>query len=121
LLSRLLTYHHGVLSMLKKTLSEKYQRNMDKNCEENIINIMTNEFPSGSGKKRYEQCIFLEREGEEYGISKAFLDMLEDQNFYEIVSELIKFGMSRYRKNYEKSYQDTDFVLYQKYTYEDAC
>lgn len=121
LLSRLLTYHHGVLSMLKKTLSEKYQRNMDKNCEENIINIMTNEFPSGSGKKRYEQCIFLEREGEEYGISKAFSDMLEDQNFYEIVSELIKFGMSRYRKNYEKSYQDTDFVLYQKYTYEDAC
>lgn len=121
LLSRLLTYRHGVLSMLKKTLSEKYQRNMDKNCEENIINIMTNEFPSGSGKKRYEQCIFLEREGEEYGISKAFLDMLEDQNFYEIVSELIKFGMSRYRKNYEKSYQDTDFVLYQKYTYEDAC
>lgn len=121
LLSRLLTYHHGVLSMLKKTLSEKYQRNMDKNCEENIINIMTNEFPSGSGKKRYEQCIFLEWEGEEYGISKAFSDMLEDQNFYEIVSELIKFGMSRYRKNYEKSYQDTDFVLYQKYTYEDAC
>ena len=121
LLSRLLTYHHGVLSMLKKTLSEKYQRNMDKNCEENIINIMTNEFPSGSGKKRYEQCIFLEREEEEYGISKAFSDMLEDQNFYEIVSELIKFGMSRYRKNYEKSYQDTDFVLYQKYTYEDAC
>ena len=27
-------------------------------CTENIVNIMTNEFPTGSGKKTYE-CVFL--------------------------------------------------------------
>ncbi len=121
LLQRLLTYHHGILSVLKKSLAEKYHCDMDKNCEKNIVNIMTNEFPSGSGKKRYKQCIFLEREGEEYGISQSFADMLEDSHFYNIVSELIEFGISRYTKNFKERYQDTDLVLYQKYTYEDAC
>ena len=121
LLRRLLTYHHGILSVLKKSLAEKYHCDMDKNCEKNIVNIMTNEFPSGSGKKKYEHCIFLEQEGEEYTISKSFSNMLEDHNFFEIVSELIEFGISRYMKNYKEHYQDTDLVLYQKYTYEDAC
>ena len=31
------------------------------------------------------------------------------------------FGISRYKQNYSCSYQDTNLVLYQKYTYEDAC
>ena len=30
-------------------------------------------------------------------------------------------GIARYQMNYSKTYQDTDLVLYQKYTYEDAC
>ena len=47
--------------------------------------------------------------------------MLEDPHFYDIVSELIEFGISRYTKNFKERYQDTDLVLYQKYTYEDAC
>ena len=47
--------------------------------------------------------------------------MLEDSHFYNIVSELIEFGISRYTKNFKERYQDTDLVLYQKYTYEDAC
>ena len=121
LLRRLLTYHHGILSILKESLTKKYHCDINKNCEENIVNVMTNEFPSGTGKKKYEQCIFLEKEGEEYGISKSFSAMLKDQNFYEMVLELVEFGISRYMENYERRYQDTDLVLYQKYTYEDVC
>ena len=35
--------------------------------------------------------------------------------------ELVDFGISRYHQNYSNNYQDTDLVLYQKYTYEDVC
>lgn len=34
---------------------------------------------------------------------------------------MIDFGISRYKENYSNRYQDTDLVLYQKYTYEDVC
>lgn len=33
----------------------------------------------------------------------------------------MEFGIARYQMNYSRTYQDTDLVLYQKYTYEDAC
>ena len=47
--------------------------------------------------------------------------MLENDDFYNILNELIDFGISRYKRDYKDSYRDTDFVLYQKYTYEDVC
>jgi len=65
--------------------------------------------------------LLLKKEENEYGISASFGKMLKNPDFYEIVDELIEFGISRYRKNFSHHYQNTDFVLYQKYTYEDVC
>lgn len=38
-----------------------------------------------------------------------------------MVYELVDFGIKRYQKNYANRYKDTNFQLYQKYTYEDVC
>ena len=121
MLNRLLSYQHGIFRILKKILQENYNIALEENAQKNIVNVMTNEFPSGSGKKTYDSCIFIEQEGEEYGIAESFAEMLKNQEFYTIVKELIEFGISRYKANYSKRYQDTNFVLYQKYTYEDVC
>ncbi|MCD8123963.1 MAG: DEAD/DEAH box helicase, partial [Lachnospiraceae bacterium] len=121
MLKRLMTYQHGIFGILKKSLKDEYDISMDDGAERNLINVMTNEFPSGTGKKTYEQCVFIEKDGKEYGVSSAFGRMLKNPDFYEIVDELVEFGISRYRANYSRHYQDTNFVLYQKYTYEDVC
>ena len=121
MLKRLLKYQHGIVDLLKKSLREKYNCSMDDNCVENVVNIMTNEFPTSTAKKRYAQCVFLEKEGSDYGVSKLFGEMLKNKDFYNILEELIDFGISRYEENFSMRYQDTDLVLYQKYTYEDAC
>ncbi|MCI8410036.1 MAG: DEAD/DEAH box helicase [Lachnospiraceae bacterium] len=131
LLSRMLTHHHGLMRDLQETLQKKYGVAMNKNCAENVVNIMTNEFSSGSAKKTYENCVFLEKEkssangvvGEkvDYQISNAIEKMLKNPDFHYILKELIAFGISRYQENYKEYYQDTNLVLYQKYTYEDAC
>ena len=47
--------------------------------------------------------------------------MLENKVFANMVYELVDFGMGRYEKYYSKRYKDTNFQLYQKYTYEDVC
>ncbi|MCD7883837.1 MAG: DUF3427 domain-containing protein, partial [Lachnospiraceae bacterium] len=121
MLKRLMAYQHRIFGVLGKSLQKEYGISMEDRTEQNLINVMTNEFPSGAGKKTYDNCIFIEKEGEEYGISTSFKRMLKNPDFYEIVQELVDFGISRYQTNFSNRYQNTDFVLYQKYTYEDVC
>jgi superfamily II DNA or RNA helicase len=127
MLNRILLYAHGfkkmhVFSELKKTLSEEYGRTMDEKQKENLVSMMTNEFPAGTGKKTYEKCVFIEPDQDgEYQIAPSFLAMLEDNVFYQMLRELVAFGISRYQRDYSNTYKDTNFVLYQKYTYEDVC
>ena len=109
------------MGLLKKSLQDNYNCSMDDNCAENVVNMMTNEFPTSAAKKTYSQCVFLEKDGEDYSVSKSFGEMLQNEDFYTILEELIDFGISRYKENFSMRYQDTDLVLYQKYTYEDAC
>lgn len=121
LLKRTLQYRHGIIGRLRKHLSEKYHCEMDEHCTENVINMMTNEFPTSAAKKTYAQCVFLKKEQDDYGISDVYGKMLENPEFCAILEELVDFGISRYKVNYSYQYQDTNLVLYQKYTYEDAC
>ena len=121
MLKRLLEYQYGIIGLLKESLQDNYNCSMDDNCAENVVNMMTNEFPTSAAKKTYSQCVFLEKDGSDYRVSKQFKKMLQNENFYHILEELIDFGISRYKENFSMRYQDTDLVLYQKYTYEDVC
>ena len=121
LLKRTLQYRHGIIGRLRKHLSEKYHCEMDEHCTENVINMMTNEFPRGAAKKTYAQCVFLKKEQDDYGISDSYEKMLQNPEFCAILEELVDFGIARYKVNYSHQYQDTNLVLYQKYTYEDVC
>ena len=125
LLKRMLMYAKGLSKCgLFSSLSQDmltYGKSISKEQKENIINVMTNEFPAGSGKKTYAQCVFIEKEGNDYKPTKTFLEMLSNKDFYNIIKELVDFGICRYERDYKQSYDVTDFVLYQKYTYEDVC
>ncbi|MBO4830983.1 MAG: DEAD/DEAH box helicase [Oscillospiraceae bacterium] len=87
----------------------------------NVINVLTNEFPSGGSKRTYEECVFIQKDGTKHSISDAFAKMLQNPDFYNMVWELLEFAQHRYERDYRNGYQGTDFVLYQKYTYEDVC
>jgi hypothetical protein len=123
LLNRMLSYRQGLIGKLKQTLQEEYATQINENSIDGLVKIMTNEFQPESSRKNYESCVFIEKEAteNEYGISKSFEQMLNNIDFYNIIKELVSFGISRYKTNYRNRYQDTDFVLYQKYTYEDVC
>ncbi len=126
LLKRILAYSRGFSQMglfagLSQDLQSEYSKSMDDNQFENIVNVMTNKFPAGSNKKTYSSCIFIEQNNKDYIPTKDLLKMLSNDNFYNIIQELIQFGISRYKQNYSNTYEKTDLVLYQKYTYEDVC
>ena len=124
LLNRMLAYAHRLMLFtgLQEELRVDYGIQMNEDQKDNIINIMTNEFPAGASKNTYAECVFIEKdEGTDYHVSKSFEKMLANKDFYEILKELIEFGISRYERDYSDTYKGTDFVLYQKYTYEDVC
>lgn len=125
LLKRILVYTRGISKIglfagLENDL-KSYGKVMSKDQQENIIHVMTNEFPAGSGKKTYAQCVFIEKGDSDYKPAKSFAEMLANNDFYNILKELVDFGISRYKRDYSKTYGQTDLVLYQKYTYEDVC
>ena len=122
LLNLMLTYGRGVFSLWKSKLSADFGIKLQEKTIKNVVNVMTNGFSSGTGKRTYADCIFLEKTGGgDYDISDEFETMLKNVEFFKILKELVEFGISRYEENYSHRYQDTSFVLYQKYTYEDVC
>ena len=64
---RMLAYAKGMklLQDLNQTLSDEYAMQMDESQRQNLINVMTNEFPAGSNKGTYVECIFIEKNPEE--------------------------------------------------------
>lgn len=121
ILKRLLNYQNDIFTLINSALIGPHNENFDKNRTDNLVNILTNEFASGSAKGVYKECVFIKKEGDDYGISQSFSEMLKNKDFYNILSELIEFGLSRNYRFYNDLYKDTNFVLYRKYTYEDVC
>ena len=111
----------NLLEKLQKKINVKYGFYLDEQTKRSIVNVLTNNFASGSGKKTYKECIFIEENDNDYRISKKFGEMLKNKDFKNMFNELIQFGISRYKQNYSEKYKDTQFTIYQKYTYEDVC
>ena len=117
----LLNQEKNLIHAVKDKVWNEYKIQMNQDQIDTVINLFTNQFPSGTGKKTYIDCIFIEKNNEEYCISKEFKQLLNHKEFYNMIQECLEFGLYRYHKNYKNHYKNTDFVLYQKYTYEDVC
>ena len=86
LLKRMLTYTQGVALFhgLQTDLDHDYGIHMNQNQMENIVNVMTNKFPSGGNRGTYAECVFLEKDKaneQDYRTAKSFVKMLETRSF----------------------------------------
>ncbi len=122
LLSHLINYSTGIIDRFAHTMNEKYHIQVKDTTISNVVNIMTNTFPSGAAKKTYDACIFMEKNhSNQYQASNSFTKMLCNLDFRAMVEELIEFGKKRYELNYSNRYRNSNLELYKKYTYEDVC
>lgn len=111
-----------ILHFFKTMLQQKYDITLLEEVQDSVIRNLTNEFLKEEEKKKFNGCVFLElNDNEEYQIAPHFKQMLKNKIFSDMVYELVDFGIKRYQKNYANRYKDTNFQLYQKYTYEDVC
>ena len=125
LLRALLDGDTDVFSRLEKLLYETYQIELNDLTKESLINIMTNNFAVGAAKNTYKKSIFIEQSDTvlpyDFRVSDQFESSLKDEAFRDVIAQMVLYGLKRYETFYAARYKDTDFQLYQKYTYEDVC
>lgn len=110
--------HTNLLDNLKESLLNNYNLNLPKITYQTIINILSQNFATGSSKATFKDAIFID---ENLNTSAQFKMLLADQEFKKQIIELLDFGINRYKQNYTNTYKDTSLCLYKKYTYEDVC
>lgn len=122
LLQKLLEQRKRVFTYYEKMLDTTYHKKLNLQIEESVIGNLTNEFPKEEERKKYRNCVLIKKSINGYELEEKFEKMLNnDPDFSRMVDELIQYGIENYIENYSDSYKDTDFQLYQKYTYEDVC
>ncbi len=122
LLHHLLRKDKRVLTYYEKILDEMYHVKLSQRLEESVVRNLTNEFPKDEERKKYKDCVLIQRTKDGYEIDETFRRLLfANPEFEKIIDELIEYGIENYMENYSDSYKDTNFQLYQKYTYEDVC
>ena len=90
----------------------------DNKTYKNVLNVLNQEFATGSSKKTYKECKILDKN---FCVSEKFKNYLKDNIFYKMVYDLVELGLYRNKKYYGDNYLNTSFQLYQKYSYEDVC
>ena len=121
LLSLILDGENNLFANLEVRLQKKYNIAFKRNTRQNLINILTADFATGSAKGTFAECVFIIADGEDYKVSEVFEQCIENTDFAVMLRELIDFALQRYEKNYRGWYCDSGFKLYQKYDYEDVC
>lgn len=106
----------------QRFLYEKYRVDMNEQVEESVLRNLKNEFPKEEERRKYSDCVLIEKNDDgSYSLSSKFQEELSDNNFKEMILELLDFGIDQWKEKYGQTYRDTNFTLYQKYTYEDVC
>lgn len=89
---------------------------------DSVYRNLTNTFPKSVDQPKFKDSILVERSGEEIFLNQRFQKaLIENSDFEKMVRELIEYGLDIYQENYSNHYKETNFQLYQKYTYEDVC
>ena len=119
---RMLISRENRLLQYQKLLQEKYHVGMNEQVEKSVIRNLKNEFPKEEERRKYSDCDLVEKNTDgSYSLSSKFQKALLNKNFRQMILELLDFGIEQWKEKYGQIYRDTNFTLYQKYTYEDVC
>jgi hypothetical protein len=105
------------LDDLKELLQENYGIIMSEHTRLNLENQMTQNYETGPAKGNHKDVLFMSNnEG-----APDFLRCIENPDFKVQIEELIEVGLTINHSRYSERYRNTNFKLYEKYTYEDVC
>lgn len=121
MLNCLIWHKAGIKQIFRNSLKTGYAIDLTEAEEKSTVDNLTNSFAKNEDQKKFSNCVFLNKANNDYIISSNFAEYLKNQNFSIMVQEIIQYSIRRYKKIYSNRYKNTNFKLYEKYTYEDVC
>ncbi len=96
------------------------QKNFSSNA--NKINCLERIFKGDFNSAKQKNLAFIHQLSDNlWELDSEFVAWIKQNPYFKkFLSETIAFGLKRNQQQYNKLYKDTDFVLYEKYTYEDV-
>ena len=116
-LLRILIDEPELVDMWESLLATRYGIHIDEATRDNVATVLSGDFFRG---ERFHICL-AKREKGGFILSDVFIKALEDSLFKEAICQLLEFGIYRYKRDYAKPYNGTQFNLYKKYTYSEVC
>ncbi len=111
-----------VFTYYAKLLKEHYGKQMSEDTENSVVRNLTNGFAKEEERKKYKDCVLIRKVQEGYDLDPIFKKrLISNPVFKDMVLELTEYGLDNFNEKYSDSYKNTEFQLYQKYTYEDVC
>lgn len=110
-----------LLMDIKQILTTKYHQELTEQIKVSLIRNLTNLFTISNEQAKFNNCIFIKKNDNDYIISDIFKSALQDEKFYFQINEILDFALEKYQKYYQNKYKNTNLILYQKYTYEEVC
>lgn len=116
ILSLLIQGKADIISEYQEVMKLKYNIEPTNLEIENVIANLTNNFRAPLVQSRNKDCIFITSNNGTISINQDFQKLLENNDFKNMVSELIEHGLMKYEKKYSELYQETRLSLWKKYT-----
>lgn len=118
-LNAILNNTSNILKYLKSELFVKYNKEVDSNEINSIYKVLTNQFiTSKTMLPKFKHAIFITKD---FLPTQNFIHELRNPVFKRMLQESISEGIKRFEEQYINCYNSTNFVLNQKYNYEDVC
>lgn len=105
----------------EKDLEDKFNIKNDSLTIEKSIDILKGGFISGSDKKKYSNCIFIESDSNVLKNTCEFNAALQNKEFVRLLNDVINYSLKIYEDNYSNRYNETNLSLYKKYSRKDVC
>ncbi len=110
----------GAKDLLIKRLEALKHRNFSSQEKENLKNIMSNQFITGTAASNLSDIQIAYVKDDDLFVTDSFLKMLGKDQFKDFLLELVDYALDFYRQNY-KTKDDNYFALYKLYSYADVC
>lgn len=95
--------------------------NMNERKIESVVSNLVNTFCTKNQREKFKGSKFIEKSEKGWVPARKFVEYLSDTEFKKQVKDILEYGIDLYNERYSNKYNNTDFVLGEKYSYEDVC
>ena len=112
----------ALIDATNKALLQMYERRMTGMEVSSMKAKLSNEFEQKSVQPKWQHCVYVKEGNGELSIAPDFKQMLKaNPEFKQACQDILSFALKRYDDRFKQRYLDTNFCLYEKYTYDDVC